>query len=236
MHSNFKNLEAILNDLNIEYIDGILFDLGVSSYQLDEADRGFSYMQDAPLDMRMDKTQDFSAYNVVNEYDEEQLNHIFKTYGEERWSKRIAEFIVKYRQEKKIETTGELVDIIRRAIPAAVRKKATGHPAKRIFQAIRIEVNNELGILENTFKTAVKHLNKGGKIAVITFHSLEDRITKNVFKELSRGCICPPHLPICVCNHKPEIKLCSKAIKPSKYEMDDNSRSKSAKLRVAEKL
>ena len=202
VHSNFKNLEAILNDLNIEYIDGILFDLGVSSYQ----------------------------------YDEEQLNHIFKTYGEERWSKRIAEFIVKYRQEKKIETTGELVDIIRRAIPAAVRKKATGHPAKRIFQAIRIEVNNELGILENTFKTAVKHLNKGGKIAVITFHSLEDRITKNVFKELSRGCICPPHLPICVCNHKPEIKLCSKAIKPSKYEMDDNSRSKSAKLRVAEKL
>ena len=236
VHSNFKNLEAILNDLNIEYIDGILFDLGVSSYQLDEADRGFSYMQDAPLDMRMDKTQDFSAYNVVNEYDEEQLNHIFKTYGEERWSKRIAEFIVKYRQEKKIETTGELVDIIRRAIPAAVRKKATGHPAKRIFQAIRIEVNNELGILENTFKTAVKHLNKGGKIAVITFHYLEDRITKNVFKELSRGCICPPHLPICVCNHKPEIKLCSKAIKPSKYEMDDNSRSKSAKLRVAEKL
>ena len=186
-NSNFKNLEAILNDLNIEYIDGILFDLGVSSYQLDEADRGFSYMQDAPLDMRMDKTQDFSAYNVVNEYDEEQLNHIFKTYGEERWSKRIAEFIVKYRQEKKIETTGELVDIIRRAIPAAVRKKATGHPAKRIFQAIRIEVNNELGILENTFKTAVKHLNKGGKIAVITFHSLEDRITKNVLKSYLVG-------------------------------------------------
>ena len=234
--SDFRNLDNVISDLGLSGVDGILFDLGVSSPQLDEAERGFSYMQDAPLDMRMDKTQDFSAYNVVNEYDEEQLNHIFKTYGEERWSKRIAEFIVKYRQEKKIETTGELVDIIRRAIPAAVRKKATGHPAKRIFQAIRIEVNNELGILENTFKTAVKHLNKGGKIAVITFHSLEDRITKNVFKELSRGCICPPHLPICVCNHKPEIKLCSKAIKPSKYEMDDNSRSKSAKLRVAEKL
>ena len=133
VHSNFKNLEAILNDLNIEYIDGILFDLGVSSYQLDEADRGFSYMQDAPLDMRMDKTQDFSAYNVVNEYDEEQLNHIFKTYGEERWSKRIAEFIVKYRQEKKIETTGELVDIIRRAIPAAVRKKSNGSSSKTQF-------------------------------------------------------------------------------------------------------
>ena len=151
-------------------------------------------------------------------------------------AKRIAEFIVKYRQEKKIETTGELVDIIRRAIPAAVRKKATGHPAKRIFQAIRIEVNNELGILENTFKTAVKHLNKGGKIAVITFHSLEDRITKNVLKSYLVGAFVHRIYQICVCNHKPEIKFCSKAIKPSKYEMDDNSRSKSAKLRVAEKL
>lgn len=236
VHSNFAHLDTVLNDLNVDGIDGILFDLGVSSYQLDEADRGFSYMQDAPLDMRMDKTQDFSAYNVVNEYDEEKLNYIFKTYGEERWSKRIAEFIVEYRRENPIMTTGQLVDIIRRAIPAAVRKKATGHPAKRIFQAIRIEVNNELGILEQTFRVAIKHLNKDGRIAVITFHSLEDRITKNIFKELSSGCICPPHLPICVCNHKPEIKLCSKAIKPSKHEMNDNSRSKSAKLRVAKKL
>lgn len=236
VHSNFKYLAQVLDDLNIEYIDGILFDLGVSSYQLDEAERGFSYMQDAPLDMRMDTTQDFSAYNVVNEYDEDKLYYIFKTYGEERWGKRIAQFIVEYRKNKSIETTGELVDIIRRAIPAAVRKKSTGHPAKRVFQAIRIEVNNELGILEQTFRTAVNRLNKGGRIAVITFHSLEDRITKNVFKELSRGCICPPQLPICMCHHKPEIKLCSKAIKPSKHEMDDNSRSKSAKLRVAEKL
>lgn len=236
VHSNFKYLEDVLNKLNIQYIDGILFDLGVSSYQLDEADRGFSYMQDAPLDMRMNKEQAFSAYDVVNEYDEEKLYYIFKTYGEERWGKRIAQFIVEQRKEKSIETTGELVDIVRRAIPAAVRKKATGHPAKRIFQAIRIEVNNELGILENTFRTAVNHLNKNGRIAVITFHSLEDRITKNVFKELSRGCICPPQLPVCMCNHKPEIKLCSKAIKPSKHEMKDNSRSKSAKLRVAEKL
>ncbi|WP_303997290.1 16S rRNA (cytosine(1402)-N(4))-methyltransferase RsmH [Megamonas hypermegale] len=236
VHSNFKNLEQVLKDLQIEFVDGFLFDLGVSSYQLDEADRGFSYMHDAPLDMRMDKTGKFSAYDVVNGYDEEKLNYIFKTYGEERWSKRIAQFIVEYRRENPIETTGQLVDIIRRAIPAAVRKKATGHPAKRIFQAIRIEVNNELGILENTFRTAVSHLNSGGRIAVITFHSLEDRITKNVFKEMARGCICPPQLPVCVCHHKAQIKLCGKAIKPSNEEMEENSRSKSAKLRIAEKL
>ena len=236
VHSNFKNLEQVLKDLQIEFVDGFLFDLGVSSYQLDEADRGFSYMHDAPLDMRMDKTGRFSAYDVVNGYDEEKLNYIFKTYGEERWSKRIAQFIVEYRRENPIETTGQLVDIIRRAIPAAVRKKATGHPAKRIFQAIRIEVNNELGILEDTFRTAVSHLNSGGRIAVITFHSLEDRITKNVFKEMARGCICPPQLPVCVCHHKAQIKLCGKAIKPSNEEMEENSRSKSAKLRIAEKL
>ncbi|WP_304064778.1 16S rRNA (cytosine(1402)-N(4))-methyltransferase RsmH [Megamonas hypermegale] len=236
VHSNFKNLEQVLKDLQIEFVDGFLFDLGVSSYQLDEADRGFSYMHDAPLDMRMDKAGKFSAYDVVNGYDEEKLNYIFKTYGEERWSKRIAQFIVEYRRENPIETTGQLVDIIRRAIPAAVRKKATGHPAKRIFQAIRIEVNNELGILEDTFRTAVSHLNSGGRIAVITFHSLEDRITKNVFKEMARGCICPPQLPVCVCHHKAQIKLCGKAIKPSNEEMEENSRSKSAKLRIAEKL
>ena len=193
-------------------------------------------MHDAPLDMRMDKTKEFSAYNVVNEYDEDRLNYIFKTYGEERWSKRIAQFIVQYRREKPIETTGQLVDIIRRAIPAAVRKKATGHPAKRIFQAVRIEVNNELGILEDTFRVAVNHLNSGGRIAVITFHSLEDRITKNVFKEMARGCICPPQLPVCVCHHKAQIKLCGRAVKPSDEEMEKNSRSKSAKLRIAEKL
>ncbi len=236
VHSNFKNLEQVLKDLQIEFVDGFLFDLGVSSYQLDEAERGFSYMHDAPLDMRMDKTKEFSAYNVVNEYDEDRLNYIFKTYGEERWSKRIAQFIVQYRREKPIETTGQLVDIIRRAIPAAVRKKATGHPAKRIFQAVRIEVNNELGILEDTFRVAVNHLNSGGRIAVITFHSLEDRITKNVFKEMARGCICPPQLPVCVCHHKAQIKLCGRAVKPSDEEMEKNSRSKSAKLRIAEKL
>lgn len=236
VHSNFKNLEQVLKDLQIEFVDGFLFDLGVSSYQLDEAERGFSYMHDAPLDMRMDKTKEFSAYNVINEYDEDRLNYIFKTYGEERWSKRIAQFIVQYRREKTIETTGQLVDIIRRAIPAAVRKKATGHPAKRIFQAVRIEVNNELGILEDTFRAAVNHLNSGGRIVVITFHSLEDRITKNVFKEMARGCICPPQLPVCVCHHKAQVKLCGRAVKPSDEEMEKNSRSKSAKLRIAEKL
>lgn len=236
VHNNFKNLEQILADLNIEYIDGILFDLGVSSHQIDEADRGFSYMQDAPLDMRMDAEAKFSAFDVVNKYDEDKLTYIFKTYGEERWAKRIAQFIVDFRREKPLETTGQLVDIIRRAIPAAVRKKSTGHPAKKVFQAIRIEVNNELGILDNTFHVAVNHLNKGGRIAIITFHSLEDRIAKNAFKQMARGCICPPELPICVCHHKPEIKLCSKAIKPTTKEMEHNSRSKSAKLRVAEKL
>lgn len=236
VHSNFKNLEQVFKDLQIEFVDGFLFDLGVSSYQLDEAERGFSYMHDAPLDMRMDKTKEFSAYNVVNEYDEDKLNYIFKMYGEERWSKRIAQFIVQYRREKPIETTGQLVDIIRRAIPAAVRKKATGHPAKRIFQAVRIEVNNELDILEDTFRAAVNHLNSGGRIAVITFHSLEDRITKNVFKEMARGCICPPQLPVCVCHHKAQVKLCGRAVKPSDEEMEKNSRSKSAKLRIAEKL
>lgn len=236
VHDNFKNLEQILADLQIEYVDGILFDLGVSSHQIDEADRGFSYMHDAPLDMRMNTEAKFSAYDVVNDYDEEKLTYIFKTYGEERWAKRIAQFIVEFRKQEPLKTTGQLVDIIRRAIPAAVRKKSTGHPAKKVFQAIRIEVNNELGILDNTFHVAVNHLHKGGRIAIITFHSLEDRIAKNAFKQMARGCICPPELPICVCHHKPEIKLCGKAKKPSATEMQENSRSKSAKLRVAEKL
>ena len=236
VHDNFKNLEQILANLHIDGIDGILFDLGVSSHQIDEADRGFSYMHDAPLDMRMDTEQKFSAYDVVNEYDEEKLTYIFKTYGEERWAKRIAQFIVEFRKQEPLKTTGQLVDIIRRAIPAAVRKNSTGHPAKKVFQAIRIEVNNELGILDHTFHVAVNHLHKGGRIAIITFHSLEDRIAKNALKQMARGCICPPELPICVCHHHPEIKLCGKAQKPSIAEIEDNSRSKSAKLRVAEKL
>lgn len=236
VHRNFKYLDEILADLGADSVDGVLFDLGVSSHQLDEAERGFSYMHDAPLDMRMDVSQPFSAYDVVNEYSEDKLNYIFKTYGEERWSKRIAQFIVESRREKPIATTGELVDIVRRAIPAAVRKKMQGHPAKRIFQAVRIEVNDELGILEKTFRAAVHHLKPGGRIAIITFHSLEDRIAKNTLREMARGCICPPELPVCVCHHKPEIKLLTRALKPGRKEQAANSRSKSAKLRVAVKL
>ena len=234
--SNFSKLEAVLLDLGIDKVDGVLFDLGVSSHQLDTADRGFSYMQDAPLDMRMNQQAEFSAYDVVNSYDAQELNRIFKEYGEERWSKRIAEFIVAARREKPVETTGELVDIIKRAVPAAVRNAKGGHPAKRIFQAVRIEVNDELGILEKSFRAAVAHLKPGGRIAIITFHSLEDRIAKNVLKEMARGCICPPQLPVCMCGHRPEVRLLVKGTAASREELEMNSRSKSAKLRIAEKL
>ena len=234
--SNFSRLEDVLAELGIDKVDGVLFDLGVSSHQLDTADRGFSYMQDAPLDMRMNQQAEFSAYDVVNGYDADELNRIFREYGEERWSKRIAEFIVAARREKPVETTGELVDIIKRAVPAAVRNAKGGHPAKRIFQAVRIEVNDELGILENSFRAAVSHLKPGGRIAIITFHSLEDRIAKNVLKEMARGCICPPRLPVCTCGHKPEVKLLVKGMAASRDELERNSRSKSAKLRIAEKL
>lgn len=234
--SNFSRFEDVLAELGIDKVDGVLFDLGVSSHQLDTADRGFSYMQDAPLDMRMNQQAEFSAYDVVNGYDADELNRIFREYGEERWSKRIAEFIVAARKEKPVETTGELVDIIKRAVPAAVRNAKGGHPAKRIFQAVRIEVNDELGILENSFRAAVSHLKPGGRIAIITFHSLEDRIAKNVLKEMARGCICPPRLPVCTCGHKPEVKLLVKGTAASRDELERNSRSKSAKLRIAEKL
>ena len=236
VHSNFSQLEAILKVEAAELVDGIVFDLGVSSHQIDTAERGFSYMQDAPLDMRMNPEADFSAYDVVNTYSVTELNRIFHDYGEERWSKRIAEFIVKEREIKPVATTGELVDIICKAVPKAVRQAAGGHPAKRIFQAVRIEVNDELGILENAFRTAVKHLKPGGRIAIITFHSLEDRIAKQTLKQLARGCICPPALPVCVCHHEPEIKILGKPIKASIEELDNNSRSRSAKLRIAEKL
>lgn len=240
VRSNFSALGDILEQENADDLDGVLFDLGVSSHQLDTAERGFSYVQDAPLDMRMDQSAKLSAYDVINSYDEQELSRIFKEYGEERWSKRIAQFIVKERQESPLQTTGQLVDVIRKAIPAAVRKNnrdnGGGHPAKRIFQAVRIEVNNELGILENAFRTAVSHLRPGGRIAIITFHSLEDRIAKNVLKDLSKGCICPPRLPVCMCNHRPEVKLLGKAAVATSDELAHNSRSKSAKLRIAEKL
>lgn len=236
VRSNFRALAAVLESLGVAAVDGILFDLGVSSHQIDTAERGFSYIQDAPLDMRMDRTRLLSAHEVVNEYAEEELWRIFRDYGEERWAKRIAEFIAEARREKPIETTGELVDIVCRAVPKGVRRLANGHPAKRIFQALRIEVNDELSILRASVESAVHALAPGGRIAVITFHSLEDRIVKTVFREMARGCICPPELPVCVCAHEPEIKILGKAKKPSTAEAEENPRAKSAKLRAAQKI
>ena len=221
--------------MEIKRIDGLLLDLGVSSFQLDEAERGFSYMNDGKLDMRMNQSDAFTAYEVVNEYSERKLTEIISEYGEENWANRIAKFIVEARSSKPIETTFELVEIIKNAIPAAARKDGP-HPAKRTFQAIRIEVNNELRIIEQTIEDAVKHLNKGGRIAIITFHSLEDRIVKNAYKKLAQGCTCPPEFPVCVCGGKPKVKIITKKpILPSDDEIEGNPRARSAKLRVAEK-
>ena len=236
VHSNFSSIENVLNNLNIDGVDGILMDLGVSSYQLDEGERGFSYMKDAPLDMRMNRDKDFSAYNVINEYSEEDLYRIIRDYGEEKFARRIASFIVENRQEKNIETTLELVEIIKSAIPAKARREGP-HPAKRTFQAIRIEVNSELSILNKTIEDGVEKLNKGGRMAIITFHSLEDRIVKNKFRDLAVSCRCPKEFPVCVCGEKAKVKVISrKAIEPTKEEVDINPRSRSAKLRVIEKL
>jgi len=235
VHNNFYNIDSILKDLNVDKVDGILMDLGVSSYQLDEAERGFSYMKDAPLDMRMNRESDLSAYDVVNTYSEDQLFKIIKEYGEDNFAKRIAKFIVERRGKESIKTTGELVDIVRAAIPAKFQKD--GHPAKRTFQAIRIEVNKELEILNKAVEDGVNHLNHAGRIAIITFHSLEDRKIKVKFKELENPCTCPPDFPICVCEKKPTIKIWSrKPIEPSEEEKEANPRSRSAKLRVAEKI
>ena len=236
VHSNFSSIENVLNNLNIDGVDGILMDLGVSSYQLDEGERGFSYMKDAPLDMRMNRDNDFSAYNVINEYSEEDLYRIIRDYGEEKFARRIASFIVENRQEKNIETTLELVEIIKSAIPAKARREGP-HPAKRTFQAIRIEVNSELSILNKTIEDGVGKLNKGGRMAIITFHSLEDRIVKNKFRDLAVSCRCPKEFPVCICGEKAKVKVISrKAIEPSKQEVEENPRSRSAKLRVSEKL
>ncbi len=235
VHDNFRNLRAILEREGISSVDGILFDLGISSPQIDTAERGFSYMQDAPLDMRMDRRAAHSARTVVNEYTAEALTEIFYTYGEERWAKRIAEFIIEERAQHPIETTGELVAVIDRAVPKAVRAQG-GHPAKRIFQAIRIEVNEELTILADAMQDAVDMLSAGGRLAVITFHSLEDRIVKKTLKQLAQGCICPPKTPVCICGHTPKVRLIGKARAASAAECAANPRAKSAKLRVAEKL
>lgn len=234
--SNFEKIDEVLENLNIEKVDGILMDLGVSSYQLDEGERGFSYMKDAKLDMRMDRNRDISAYDVVNFYDEEKLYKIIKEYGEERYAKKIAFNICRAREKKKIETTFELVDIIKSSIWARDRRDGP-HPAKRTFQAIRIEVNRELEVLENTIEKSIECLNPKGRMSIITFHSLEDRIVKNKFKDLQDPCKCPKEFPICVCNKKPIIKIVTKKpLEPSNEEVDENSRARSSKLRIAEKL
>lgn len=236
VHSNFYNIENILHDLNIAGVDGILMDLGVSSYQLDNGERGFSYMQDAPLDMRMNRENSLSAYEVINSYSEEDLFRIIKDYGEEKFAKRIANFIINKRKEKNIESTLELVDVIKAAIPAKARREGP-HPAKRTFQAIRIEVNKELEIIEKTIRDGVEKLNVGGRMAIITFHSLEDRIVKTVYKNLANPCTCPSSFPVCVCNKKPIVKIITrKPIEASKEELDYNPRSRSAKLRIIEKI
>lgn len=239
VHNNFGNIEEVLNELGIEEVDGILLDIGVSSYQLDEGDRGFSYQQDAPLDMRMDTSKDFSAYDVVNNYDKNELNDIIFKYGEERWAKRIAEFIVDCRNEKPnkcIETTGELVEVIKKAVPKGARKDGP-HPAKRTFQAIRIEVNGELDVLKKAILGGSRKLAKKGRFCIITFHSLEDRIVKEMFRSEENPCTCPSQFPVCVCGGKKRGKIITrKPIIPTEEELEENSRSRSAKLRVLEKV
>ena len=234
--TNFGGLAAALDLIGVEKIDGIMWDLGVSSHQLDDGVRGFSYSKEAPLDMRMDQTQQKSAYDVVNFYDERELTRIIRDYGEERFAQRIAFAIVRKRAEKPIETTTELADIVSGAIPAAQRMKEAQNPARRTFQAIRIEVNGELDAIAPSIEAAVERLNPGGRLAVITFHSLEDRIVKETFRKLSSGCTCPPEFPVCVCGNKPKIKLLSrKPIIPAEDEQEANPRSRSSKLRTAEK-
>lgn len=233
---NFVYLPQILSEIGINKVDGILFDLGVSSPQLDEDIRGFSYKNDAPLDMRMDQSQPFSAAHLVNTASVDELAKIFWEYGEERWSKRIANYINNSRREKPIETTGELAAIIKEAIPAAARRNGP-HPARRVFQALRIAVNKELDVLQEGLDQALKLLNPGGRIVVISFHSLEDRIVKTTFAKWAKGCICPRNIPICQCGIIPKIKiLTKKPIIPTKDEIQVNPRSRSSKLRSAEKL
>ena len=233
VHDNFANLESILDKLGIEVIDGMIMDLGVSSYQLDKGSRGFSYQSDAPLDMRMDPTQELSAHDVVNKYDERRLARIISQYGEEKWAARIAKFIVNNRP---INTTEELAQVIKAAIPAKARRRRP-HPAKRTFQAIRIEVNKELEILEGAIESAVSKLRPGARLCIITFHSLEDRIVKNTFRKLQNPCSCPPNAPICICGNQPLVKVITrKPIIPSEQEISQNPRSRSAKLRACQKL
>ncbi len=235
VRSNYEQIDKVLGDLGISKVDGIYLDLGVSSYQLDTAERGFSYRYDAPLDMRMDDRNPVTAADIVNDYTESQLFHMIKNYGEDRFAQNIAKHICKYRETKRIETTFELSDIISGAIPARVRA-TSGHPAKRTFQAIRIELNRELDVLEDSIDKMIDSLQEGGRLCIITFHSLEDRIVKNKFRTAEKPCICPPEFPICTCGRKSRGQVITrKPILPSERELEENSRSKSAKLRIFEK-
>ena len=235
--SNFSMLDQVLKDLNIDRIDGVLMDLGISSYQIDEGERGFSLRFDAELDMRMDRNMPVSAYHVVNEYPQERIKEILYEYGEEKFAPQIARHIVERRAIAPIRTTFELADIVRRSMPEKAIRKEAQHPAKRTFQAIRIEVNHELDVITPAIKAAEAHLNPGGRIAIITFHSLEDRIVKNAFADLAKGCTCPPSFPVCVCGNKPRVSLVNrKPILPGEEELERNSRASCAKLRICEKI
>ena len=236
VRDNFSNIKNVLDELNIERIDGLLLDLGVSSYQLDTAERGFSYMANAPLDMRMDNRAARSAYNVINEYSADELKKLIYEFGEERFAPKIVAGIIKARESSPIKTTGELVEIIKSSIPSFARREDLSS-VKRVFQAVRIEVNKELDVIAPTIEAAVNKMNVGGRIVIITFHSLEDRIVKQTFASLASGCTCPKDFPVCVCGNRPKVKIITKKpILPNSEELAVNSRSKSAKLRVAEKI
>ena len=236
VQSNYSDIASVLEDLEIDEIDGALLDLGVSSFQLDNPERGFSYMNDAPLDMRMSQSDSFTAADVVNNYDKKELTNIISKYGEERWASRIADFIVKAREDKPLESTFELVDVIKAAIPASARRTGP-HPAKRTFQAIRIEVNDELGQLERAVEEFCDVLAPKGRLCIITFHSLEDRIVKDIFNQRANPCTCPKEFPVCVCGKKADIKkVTGKPIVSSEEELEANPRARSAKLRVAQKI
>lgn len=234
--TNFTNIKKVLNNLEVYEVDGILFDLGVSSPQLDEGERGFSYNQDALLDMRMDKYNELDAMHIVNEWDEKKLTQILFEYGEEKFARRIAENIVEFRKTEKIKRTSQLVEIVKNSIPAPARRSGP-HPAKRTFQAIRIAVNDELNIFQKALEESVTLLKPEGRISVITFHSLEDKICKGIISKHAQGCICPSDFPICACNRKPILKIITKKpILPTEIEIEDNPRARSAKLRIAEKI
>ncbi len=236
VHSNYNNIKSVVNDLGINKVDGIVLDLGVSSYQLDNPERGFTYREDVPLDMRMDRESSMTARDIVNDYSEMELFRVIKDYGEEQFAKNIAKHIVKARSEKPIETTGELNEIIKAAIPAKMREHG-GHPSKKTYQAIRIELNHELTVLENSLDTMIELLNPKGRLSIITFHSLEDRIVKNIFRKNMNPCTCPPDFPVCVCGKKPTGRIITrKPIVPSEEEIAENKRAKSSKLRVFERI